>query len=54
MKKRAKAVIISAVLLCAGCGGTEQKTESTPPVSGTTTNTEEFSVSGETSVEQTD
>ena len=54
MKKRAKAVIISAVLLCAGCGWTEQKTESTPPVSVTTTNTEEISVSGETSVEQTD
>ena len=54
MKAKHLTALMLSVLLCAGCGGTEQKTESTPPVSVTTTNTEEISVSGETSVEQTD
>ena len=54
MKAKHLTALMLSVLLCAGCGGTEQKTESTSPVSVTTTNTEEFSVSGETSVEQTD
>ena len=54
MKAKHLTALMLSVLLCAGCGGTEQKTESTSPVSVTTTNAEEISVSGETSVEQTD
>jgi len=54
MKAKHLTALMLSVLLCAGCRGTEQKTEPTSPVSVTTTNTEEISVPGETSVEQTD